>query len=102
MVRTASVSSQIDARLKEIAAEVEFLPELAALWAEESATNRDVWYLEWRELMARLQELDRAYRGGVMDERQREQYQALRRTLQEHLPLFRRLDLPLPSVPLED
>ncbi len=102
MTTTTQVTERIDTRLKELAAEAAFLPDLAAHWAEESPVNRDVWYLEWRELMGRLEGLDQAYQEGAMTELQREAYRALRLALQQLLPVLQQLGLPLPSVSLAD
>ncbi|MDQ3699529.1 MAG: hypothetical protein M3442_01245 [Chloroflexota bacterium] len=102
MATTTQVSERIDPRLRELASEASFLPELAAGWAEEWPANRDVWYLEWRELMGRLKGLDQAYQEGAMTESQLETYRALRHVLQEQLPVLKQLGLPLLSVPVTD
>ncbi len=78
------------------------MPELAAGWAEESPANRGVWYLEWRELMNRLEGLHQDYQEGAMTEPQRETYRGLCLALQQLLPVLKQLGLSLPSVPLAD
>ena len=98
----AALAERIDASLKEIAAEAAFLPDLAAGWQNEDHVNRDVWYLEWRELMGRLAGLHRKYRACYMNPHQREHYRALRRLLRDRLPILHALDLPLPPVSLDD
>jgi hypothetical protein len=95
-------TDRFDTRLRESEAEVDFLPELVELWAEESPVARATWYLEWWELMSRLEALEGAYRGEVMTPEQRYGYRILRRKLRDALPLLERLDLPLPTTPLDD
>ena len=95
------MSRRIEINLRDIAAETDFLPELAEVWEEEPDLNRDVWYFEWQELMARLEGLDEAYQSGSMIPDQRRRYEDLRCKLKEALPILKRLDLPLPSIPLE-
>lgn len=102
MVTIAAGTRRVDVGLREIAAEVDFLPELAELWEVESPAARATWHLEWWELMSRLEGLEAAYRADAMTPRQREAYRTLRRKLRVALPLFERLALPLPSVPLDD
>ena len=67
---------------------------------EDSETEHYVWYVEWRELTARLAHLDRAHRDGVMSPDQRARYRDLRRELRRHVPLLKQCNLCLPSVPL--
>ncbi|HEX5503767.1 MAG TPA: hypothetical protein VFW96_14180 [Thermomicrobiales bacterium] len=99
MATTRDLTRRIDASLGEIAAEVDFLPELAEDWAAEDEVNRVTWLLEWEELMSRLAGLDEAYHAGTMTTEQRKRYRALRATLRELLPLLARLGLPLPPAP---
>jgi hypothetical protein len=102
MATTGELIRRIDASLCEIAAEVDFLPELAENWAAEDEVNRVTWLLEWEELMSRLAGLDEAYRAGAMTAAQRERYRTLRATLRQRLPLLERLGLPLPAMPLAE
>jgi hypothetical protein len=69
-------TDRFDTRLRESEAEVDFLPELVELWAEESPVARAT--------------------------EQRYGYRILRRKLRDALPLLERLDLPLPTTPLDD
>ena len=101
MATTADLMRDIDIGLWEITAEADFLPELAIGWDQESAVERDVWYLEWRELLARLSALEAAYRAQAMTEEQQARYCELRAKLRTHLPLFERLGLPRPAIPLD-
>ena len=101
MATAAEVTRRIDTDLRVLDAEIDFLPEMAAGWAEEPDVNRDVYYLEWRNLMAVLETLDRHYRSGVMAPEQQECYRALIRELEHALPIFEQLGLPQPPVPLD-
>ena len=100
MATTTELTRYIDASLWAIGAEADFLPELAEDW-EEDPYNRATWENEWDVLFMRLGDLDDAYRAGEMSDEQRTRYQALRAKLRERLPLFERLRLPLPSIPLD-
>ena len=102
MATTPNLARTIDIGLHAIDAEADFLPELAATWDDESDLNRYVWYSEWHELMARLEDLEEAYRAGTMTAEQRERYRLLRQKLRTYLPLLQQLGLTTPSVPLED
>jgi hypothetical protein len=93
--------TEIDAALWEVTAEADFLPELAELWEQENDVSRATWRAEWYELVMRLRGLEDAYRGGEMTEEQQARYQALCAKLRELLPLFRQLDLTLPSDTLD-
>jgi hypothetical protein len=101
MAATTDVMRRIDLDLHAVGAEADFLPELAGAWADETDANRFVWHEEWLDLMGRLAGLEREFRGGAMTPSQEARYHALLRKLKEALPILRRLDLPLPSVPLE-
>lgn len=97
MAPTPEVSRRIDLDLSALTAEADFLPELTAGWAAEPEANQAVWYLEWRDLLARLQHLERDYQSGGMTESQRRRYRALLGKLRQALPHFERLGLlPLP------
>ena len=102
MATTSELTQRIETVLHGVTAETDFLPELAAFWEDESDANRYVWYVEWRELMARLEDVEAAYRAGAMTDEQRERYHTLRQKLRTHLPLLEQLGLTTPSVPLED
>jgi hypothetical protein len=102
MATTTDLTQRIDLNLWAITAETDFLPELAELWPDETDTNRYVWYIEWQDLMMRLEDLEGCYRSGAMAEEQQARYHTLRQKLRTHLPLLTQLGLPPPSVPLED
>lgn len=92
---------RVDASLRDIWAEVEFLPELALLWPDEAEPAQVAYLLEWDELMARLRGLERAYRAGRMTPEQAARYLALLRRLKETLPIVERLGFTRPRVSLE-
>ncbi|MBI4491869.1 MAG: hypothetical protein HY690_03645 [Chloroflexi bacterium] len=97
MATTPDVSRRIDIDLRSLTAETDFLPELAADWGEECENSRANWYLEWRDLLARLLQLDQAYRTGCMSAEQRQRYRALLSKLREFLPHLHLVGvLPLP------
>ncbi len=102
MATTSNLTQRIETVLHGVTAETDFLPELAASWEDESDVNRYVWYVEWRELMARLEDVEAAYRAGAMTAEQQARYHTLRQKLRTHLPLLEQLGLTTPSVPLED
>ena len=100
MVATAEMMRRIETDIRSIRAETDFLPELEAGWADETDTDRFVWYDEWRDLMARLQDLDGACASGVMTEEQQGRYHELLLRLKAAVPILVRLDLPPPPVRL--
>lgn len=100
MAAPATVARRIDASLRDLEAEVSFLPQLAAYWPEESETAQVSYMLEWDELMDRLRGLERDYRSGQMTSEQAERYRALLRKLEEALPIIERLGLTSPPVSL--
>ncbi len=97
----AEPTERIANDLRVLGAETASLPEVAAYWADEPEVNRDVYYLEWRSLMDALTTLEGDYRSGVMSVDQQSAYRTLLGRLKGLAPLFTRLDLPLPSVPLD-
>src|SRR3712207_1853972 len=101
MAAPAELRERIEADLRFISDETAFLPELAEGWSDESETNRLVWHQEWRDLMARLIELDDACRNGLMTPEQRGRYRELFATLEQVKPIIRRLELMLPPVSLK-
>jgi hypothetical protein len=60
-----------------------------------------VFYLEWRDLMGRLEAFDREYRAGTMPPEQQQRYRALCDTLRRSAPLLKQFDLPLPPIALD-
>ena len=101
MATTSDLIRAIDGSLWAISAEADFLPELAADWDQEDAYTRAEWENEWDVLFMRLRGLDDAYHSGEMTEEQRARYHELRAKLRNLLPLFERLGLPRPAIPLD-
>jgi hypothetical protein len=91
MATTTAVTSRIDATLREVAAEIAFLPELVEGWQEEAESSRASWQLEWHELLARFRALERDYNARAMSEQQRQQYEDLVLKLQERKGLLRQI-----------
>ncbi len=98
MATTPTITRHIDVTLREVEAEVAFLPDLAKQWGDEPAISKDSWFLEWSELFNRFGGLRRDHKTGVMTESQRQRYERLVSELRERAPLFERLDLPLPPA----
>jgi len=71
-------------------------------WVRESAVARDVWYIEWRDLMARYATLDGEFRANGMTAAQQQRHLDLSRALQQHLPTLKSLQLLRPPIALED
>ena len=101
MAAPTTVARRIDASLRDLEAEVSFLPQLAGYWPEESETAQISYMLEWDELMDRLRGLERAYRSGQMTPEQAERYRRLLERLAELLPIIERMGFARPPVPLE-
>ena len=76
--------------------ELDFLVEVEG----ESEETQLAYMLEWPDLMARLQSLERAYRSGRMTPEQAERYRRLLQRLAELLPIIERLGLTKPPVSL--
>ena len=91
MATTTAVTTRIDATLREVAAELTFLPELVKGWQEEAESSRASWQLEWQELLARFGALARDYDAGAMSEQQRQRYEGLVSTLREREGLLREI-----------
>ena len=101
MASRAELAEQIDTMLRVLGDEADFLPEMAACWNETSEVSRDVFYLEWRNLMGGLETLNADYYAGRMTAEQGYRYQDVLRKLKDLLPVIERLELNAPSIPLE-
>ena len=101
MATTPDLKRNVDQNLRDIAAEADFLPDLAAVWAAQTETQRDVWHLEWRELMGRLEGLDQLYRSASMTAVQQARFRELLRKLSAALAIIEQLDLDRPAIPLD-
>ncbi len=100
MAAETRVISRIDTTLRAIIAEVGDLPDRASAWDNETDDNQVAFHLEWKELMDRLEGLDRACRDKQMTADQQILFRSLLRNLREALPIVERLDLYRPPVAL--
>ncbi len=91
MATTTAVTTRIDATLREVGAELAFLPELVEGWQEEAESSRASWQLEWQELLARFRALERDYSAGALSQQQRQQYRALASQLRDSRGLLRQI-----------
>jgi hypothetical protein len=101
MATTTDLRARIDADLRDVVAEVDFVPELAKGWGDRSEDGRVSYYLEWDELMGRLRALGQAHRDGQMNRDQQTRYRGLIKKLAMARPLLERLDLQAPSLASE-
>lgn len=95
------MTREIEANLRDVAAETRFLPTLEEMWSTRSRQEQDSWYLEWRELMARMAGLDAAYRSDAMTVHQQARYRDLVEQLRSVLPIIERLDFDRPAIALD-
>lgn len=91
----------VQANLRRLKAETEFLPRLLEIWIDEPQENRDLWYWRWQEYMVSLESLDGLYISGRLSAEEQEEYRALVRALADVMPVVRRLGFPTPAIPLE-
>ncbi len=96
MVTTTRVSETADRSLRLVLAELAFLPEMAAGWADEPAGNRLNYSLEWDDLIGRILLLQRAYQAEELSPAQQDRYREMVAKLRELLPLIGQLDLARP------
>ncbi len=103
MVTLSPIAQRIEDDLRHLNGELDFLPDLAADWDEETLENCIIWNAEWGQLMTFLIALHRAYLAGQMDGEQRGRYVALAHRLRGALPLLRQLEqVERFPVPLDD
>ena len=102
MATNADAIMRVDTTLRVVTAEVDFLPERAEDWEQESDDNRIGFYLEWKEFMDRLDDVSDLYRRGQLTSDQHRRYQELLEDLSQSLPIIRRLELVLPSMLLKN
>lgn len=101
MAATTELRARIDADLRDIATEINFVPQLAKGWEDRSEDGRVSYYLEWDELMGRMLALSEAHREGQMHRDQQTRYRALIDKLVIARPLLEQLDLQTPPLALE-
>ncbi|MBI3964483.1 MAG: hypothetical protein HY329_02520 [Chloroflexi bacterium] len=99
MVTTAELGRRLELSLSAIEDEVDFLPELADRWANESDAGRGSWFQEWQDLVERLGALDQSYRAGTLPLELVDRYQTLLGQLPSAVAILTRLDLPQPAAP---
>ncbi|GBD16048.1 hypothetical protein HRbin26_00943 [bacterium HR26] len=97
VAQTTIDPGRIAISLDYVARELDFLAEVEG----ESEETQLAYMLEWPDLMARLQSLERAYRSGRMTSEQAERYRELLGKLSEALPIIERLGLTRPPVSLQ-
>jgi hypothetical protein len=98
---TEVTAAHIEASLRDLTAEMDFLPEMASEWETEPEDNRLNYALEWDELMDRLDGLGRAHRQGRMTPNQQAQYRDLLCKLADMRPFISKLNLRRPPVSLD-
>lgn len=92
---------QIDSVLKDLWAEVNGMPWVAERWPDFNEDEREVYWFEWPDLLARFEGLIEAAAGGKLNAQQYERYEQLVHRYAEVLPIVKRLDLetiPAPKV----
>ena len=97
VTQTTIDPGRIAISLDYVTRELDFLAEVEG----ESEETQLAYMLEWPDLMARLQSLERAYRSGQMTPEQAERYRELLGKLSEALPIIERLGLTRPPVTLQ-
>jgi len=100
MATTPRINNGIDRSLSMLMAELAFLPEMAALWANESEHNRLNYSLEWDDLMGRLVGLKEAYQAGELSSVQHERFEQVLAKLAHVIPLLRQMNLYFPPIAL--
>jgi hypothetical protein len=98
MAAQATVNERIDLKLSAIAAEIDDLPAIAEEWPHMPDDHQAAFLLEWDEMMARMESLDRAFHSHDMTSTQQALYNTLLRKLEEATPTVRQLGLTRPQV----
>ena len=98
MATPVNISVNIDLDLWAVAAEVDFLPELASSWDDEPPAHRLAWEVEWWELIGRYRMLHRSWVSGAMTPEQGARFHLLAHEFRQAVPIVKRLGLPLPSA----
>ncbi len=98
MAAQATVNERIDLKLSAIAAEIENLPAIVDEWPHMLDDHQAGFLLEWDEMMARMESLDRARIAYQMHPIQQARYRELLCKLEEALPSIEQLGLPRPKL----
>jgi hypothetical protein len=101
MATTTQTADRIERSLSALRAEVDWLPNRVAEWDTTSESERVSVSLDWDHLLCDyLIELDVSYAVGDMTEGQQKRYLILLRHLRDALPLFARIGIWPPTIPL--
>lgn len=98
MAAQATVNERIDLKLSAISAEIDNLPAIEAEWSLMLDDHQAAFLLEWDELMARMESLDRAFRSYQMTSAQQAHYRGLLLKLAKAMPAVERLGLTRPQI----
>ncbi len=98
MATQTRVNERIDLKLNAVAAEFAGLPATAEDWPHMLDDHQAAFLLEWDELMARMESLDREFHSRGMTSAQQHAYRTLLTKLRDVLPLVERLNLPKPRI----
>ncbi len=110
MAATARLSARADLDLRIVRRAIEALPRVEAAWADvdrdprqspdEILADRVAYRDEWRDAMARFDDLRRAAKTGRLTDQQSACYQELLRLAGAGLAIMQRLDLATPAGPV--
>ena len=101
MATATETAGRIERSLSALRAEVDWLPNRIAEWDTTSESERISVSLDWDHLLCDyLTELDVSYAVGDMTEAQQNRYLMLLRSLRDALPLFARIGIWPPTIPL--
>jgi hypothetical protein len=101
MATATETAGRIERSLSALRAEVDWLPNRVAEWDTTSESERISVSLDWDHLLCDyLTELDVSYAVGDMTEGQQNRYLMLLRSLRDALPLFARIGIWPPTIPL--
>ena len=98
MAAQATVNERIDHKLSAIAAEIDNLPVIEEEWPQMLDDHQAAFLLEWDEILARMESLDRAFRSFRMTSTQQTHYRELLRKLNGATPTIERMGLARPQL----
>ncbi len=102
MAQSTEMMRSVQLSLDALEAGLESLIEVAAEWEQEPLPSRIDWEMEWRDLMGRMDLLDRAYRSGQLSPEQTKRYRTIARGVAAVLPTIERLGLASPPASFRD
>ena len=97
MAEQATVNERIDLKLSAIAVEIDNLSAIEEEWPHMLDDHQAAFLLEWDEMMARMESLDRARHAYQMHPVQQARYRELLCKLEEAMPIIERLGIPGPQ-----